>query len=72
MTVKELRSALPYNKDGAEVLIAPPGCLYGTECAVASVLDSADNCSKERIVIVAKQPYSDYNGNKIKEKRPAK
>lgn len=54
MTVRELREALPYGADDAEVLIAPGACVYGNECAATSVLDGSNN-RRKCIIIVAKQ-----------------
>lgn len=54
MTVRELREALPYGADDAEVLIAPGACVYGNECAATSVLDGSNN-QKKCIIIVANQ-----------------
>lgn len=71
MTVKELRDALPYNADDAEVLIAPRGCQYGSEYAAVSMLDGSGNNPRKYIIIVAAQPVTDEM-NRIKEKRPVK
>ena len=53
MTVRELKDALPYNADDAEVMIAPPGCKYGAECMAATVLIRVDGEKSESVIITA-------------------
>ena len=55
MTVKELRDALPYNADDAEVVIAPPGCIHGHECVTVAVLVQSNPTSNKQIILVAEE-----------------